>query len=292
MGVLVGCSRIFLVIINGIFAVIGLVFLVVGCIVRFGSGILDPYLQDLYTSLQRFMEQAGQSVDLSNFNLGDYLQDATLALILLGVFFFIIGIFGCIGGCCKVRCMLIVYAVLISLIVLAEVLFVILLFTIRDTVDNNIKGPMKTSIEESYTGFNSTDLVSLGWNFAMVNFKCCGVDNYTEFQDAKKWINKYTPKQTNMSITLAVPIACCKLNGSFPNINLPTEFTCATDPTSALSNIDKGCYQAIWDIINDNSNIMIGVGVGVVVVELLMIILACIVCCKEKKKNDDYDDDY
>ena len=38
----------------------GLVFLVVGCVVRFGSHLLDDILRDFYDAIQKLMENAGE----------------------------------------------------------------------------------------------------------------------------------------------------------------------------------------------------------------------------------------
>ena len=68
-------------------------------------------------------------------------------------------------------------------------------------------------------------------------FKCCGVGNYTDFSEAKKWDRTYDTEQG--AVNLTVPIACCKLNGSFPDVTIPTDFSCAVSPTSANANIDQ-----------------------------------------------------
>ncbi|XP_041373148.1 tetraspanin-18-like [Gigantopelta aegis] len=289
MGVFQGCSRLVLVAVNMLFTLIGLALLVVGCIVRFGANVLDPYLNDLLSALSELMKKAGTDLDLANFDLGEYLSNASLAVIIIGTFFFVVGILGCCGACCKLRPFLVVYAVILILIVLAEVLFVILLFVIRDKIKDVLKQPMLDSIREDFTGFNGTDVITLGWNFAMISFKCCGVDNYTDFWNASRWIRTYNDPTLNFTQTLEAPIACCKLNGTFPNVEAPANFTCAVHPNPEISNIDKGCFQAFEDFLTGNSNVMIGVGAGVVLIELLMIIFAFCVCHQNNKKVDDYD---
>lgn len=288
MGFCTGFAQCGLVIINTIFALFGLVFLVVGCVVRFGSHLLDNYLQDLYAALQKLIEKTGSSSSLSNFNIGDYLQSATLAFILLGTFFFLIGIIGCIGACCKVRCFLVVYAIIIGLIIIGEIVFVILLFTIRDHLEETLQSPLYSSLRNDYEGLNSSDAISLGWNFAMITFKCCGVNNYSDFQEANKWSRSYVLNATGYNLT--VPIACCKMNGSFPDVTVPDDLTCAVNPTEANANIDQGCYDALIDFLLDNSNILIGVGSAIAAVEVLMFIFALCVCrAASKNKVDELD---
>lgn len=279
MGACVGLSQCVLVVFNVIFALFGLVFMVVGFVVRFGSHLLDDMLQDFYSAIQKLMEQAGSHSSLSSFNLGDYLQSATLAFILLGAFFFLLGIVGCIGACCKIKSCLIVYTVVIGIIILGEVVFVVLIFTVRDQLTTSLQTPLYDSLDD-FIGINSSDAISLGWNFAMTTFKCCGVENYTDFEvHAKHWQRQY--------FNLIVPIACCKLNGSFTDVSTRMNLTCATEPTLDNANIHQGCYNALVDFLVDNSDIMIGVGASIAGIEILMFIFAICVCREESRNKFD-----
>ncbi|XP_025100317.1 tetraspanin-1-like isoform X1 [Pomacea canaliculata] len=273
-----------LVIINTIFAVFGIVFLIVGCMVRFGSSLLDDRLQTLYAVVQEYFEKSGSTSSLSDFNIGDFLQSATLAFILIGVFFFIIGMLGCLGACCKIRWCLIVYLVILGIIIAGEVTFIILVYTIDGKIQETMRTPLYDSLRDDYKGINSSEAVSVGWNFAMVTFKCCGVTNYTDFEKASKWQRNYTVN--GQTFHLQVPIACCKSNSSFPNVQLPDDFSCAVSPTTATANIDKGCYDALVDFILDHINILIAVGASVGAVEILMFIFAICVLCAAQKDDD------
>lgn len=291
MGACVGFSQCILVVFNLIFALFGLVFLVVGCVVRFGSHLLDDILQDFYSALQKLMEKAGSSSTLSSFNLGDYLQSATLSFIILGAFFFLLGLMGCIGACCKNKCCLTVYAIVVATIIVGEIVFVVLLFTIRDELETALESPLYDSLRNDYVGINSSDTISLGWNFAMITFKCCGVENYTDFQNASRWQRTYDVGQ-GYGVNLTVPVACCRLNGTFPNVVMPDNFTCAVSPTPQISNIDRGCYNALIDFLVDNSNILIGVGASIAAVEILLFVFALCVCLSDKRKKYDEVEDW
>ena len=87
---------------------IGLVLFIASCIVRWGTDIVDEYFQDAYNAFVKAIKESGGSADISNLNISDLLGDATIAFIVIGLFFFLLGIIGCIGACCKVRCLLIV----------------------------------------------------------------------------------------------------------------------------------------------------------------------------------------
>ena len=90
------------------FQLIGLVLFIASCIVRWGTDIVDEYFQDAYSAFVKALRESGGSADISNLDISDLLGDATIAFIVIGLFFFLLGIAGCIGACCKVRCLLIV----------------------------------------------------------------------------------------------------------------------------------------------------------------------------------------
>ena len=94
--------------VSSFFQVIGLALFIAACIVRWGTDIVDKYFQDAYDKFVKALEEAGGSSDISQLNIGDLLGDATIAFIVIGLFFFLLGIAGSIGACCKVRCLLIV----------------------------------------------------------------------------------------------------------------------------------------------------------------------------------------
>jgi hypothetical protein len=77
-----------------------------------------------------------------------------------------------------------------------------------------------------------------GLTLVSLQFKCCGVENYTDFEKAKKWQREYDVPNIGL-VNLTVPIACCILNGTFPNVSPPDDLTCATNPTSLNAHIDK-----------------------------------------------------
>lgn len=279
MGCCEGCGQILLVLINFLFSLIGIALLVVACLVRFGSDLLDSYLQGAYSAFQKALEEAAASndVNISELDIGDLAGDASLAFIVIGAFFFVLGIFGCIGAVCKVKFLLIVYTIVLLTIFVAELIFVILLFTIKSTIDGWIRTPLITKLEEDYTGTNGTDPFSLTMNFVMHEFKCCGIDNYSEFNATSKW-NRTQNDQI-------IPYICC--------MNTKDK-TCVTNPSSNNSYIDQGCYEAINDWLTDHSNVLIGVGAGVAAVQLLLIIFSLIICCQNRNNDDDknsYSDD-
>ncbi|XP_064618019.1 tetraspanin-7-like [Liolophura sinensis] len=279
-------GKFILVSLNIFFIIISIVLIVLGALVKWGQNLLSQYLNPLLSGLNSAVGQAGLgNVDLSGFDLGVLLGDVAVALIIMGCILLFISIMGCCGACCQVRWMLIVYAIIISLVFLAQVIIVILLFAKTEEMRDVIKGPMRTSIRDGYVSFNSTDIISLGWNFAMMTFSCCGVDNYMDFDTATKWPGTYYVDDLGETVNLTTPVACCKVEGTFPNFSPPSNYNCTFSPTANNSNYMNGCYQAIEDFVFVYDAAFIGVGVGLAIFQICLIIFSCLLCKEMGKDN-------
>ncbi len=67
-------------------------------------------------------------------------------------------------------------------------------------------------------------------------FQCCGVENSNDFSAAQIWDRTRRQLVNNVTtdVTLLTPFACCKLDGSFPDVT-PVDTQCAVTPTTENS---------------------------------------------------------
>lgn len=263
-----GCGsaigRVFLVIVNTLFTILGFALLVIGCLVKFKEDLVTKYAKELFKVIK---------LDSADYNLDELLSSSAIVFIIVGVVILIVGVLGCFGACCGWRVFLVIYAIIVFLVLIAEIAGVVLAALMKKDVDSVVKKGMKKSIADFYKGDLSQEPVSLAWNSLLIEFDCCGVDNYMDFMNATHWNKTYNGQ------TLKTPLSCCKdVKGEFPDIQYPAATPCATNPTDADNNMNKGCYSAIEDFINKYSNIFIGIGVVVAIFEILCIVFAIIVC--------------
>ena len=76
-----------------------------------------------------------------------------------------------------------------------------------------------------------------------LQYSCCGIDDYEDFDTAANWKKQRTFEvtvsgvKTNQTVNLATPMACCKFTGTFPDLGSPVDETCAYQlPLSAAIN--------------------------------------------------------
>ncbi|XP_062622108.1 CD151 antigen-like [Saccostrea cucullata] len=265
-----GCGstigKVFLVTVNTLFTILGLVLLVIGCVVKFKKDLVTEYAAELFKIIK---------LDSADYNLDELLGSSAIVFIIVGVVILVVGVLGCLGACCGWRVFLVIYALIVFLVLIAEIAGVVLAAIMKKDVDKVIKDGMKKSIVEKYKGDLSQEPVTLAWNSILIKFKCCGVDDYRDFNNATHWNKTFNGQQR----PLVTPVSCCSdVKGEFPDLTYPSDTSCAENPTDATNFWKTGCYSAIEDFINKYSNIFIGIGVVVAIFEILCIVFAICVC--------------
>lgn len=264
-----------IVLLNTFFGLIGLVLLVAGFLVKYATDLLDKYGTKLISTFKdKVPEQIGDK--LENFKISEFVGGASTAFIIVGVTLLALVIWAYCGTCCQSKWMLIVYAALLTAIILGEVALAVLFATNRSMIDEKIKKPLKESLD-LYEGSTSNSAISLGWNALMGLLKCCGVDGPKDFENVTTWNHLLDPSQfpghtqihPTMPITLDAPIVC------------------AVDKESAIQKafhgstvqyIQTGCYEAIWAQIEKHKAIVIGITAGLGAFQIILwVVTVCII---------------
>merc|ERR1712080_434745 len=153
--------------------------------------------------------------------------------------------------------MMYTYGTMLTLILLSLIGVAISVYVLRSDVRDAITKEMAKSLknynEPEHRGVTET------WDFMQKNFKCCGVNNYTDWEG--------TPAFTN---TGNVPDTCCKKNteGCGKGASISTDKIYTT-----------GCFVKFENFIIDNAAATTGVGVGIIFL-LFFGSLRVLLCCQ------------
>ena len=108
----------------------------------------------------------------------------------------------------------------------------------------------------------------------LLQLKCCGVDNYTDWQQSNNTFNFADP--------INKPEGCCMFKRDNIDISDDKEEVTECRESKDLSGMDKfyfnGCYTAIQDTVAEHETLLVGIVVGVMVVMLLNITGAAALC--------------
>jgi hypothetical protein len=193
----------------------------------------------------------------------------SLVLVILGASILTLSLLGYFGAAGERRYLLNCYAMILLIILLLEVAAAYAAVVYKSEAENTIKDAMKTTLNNYLYSIEKSNNsgITLMWDRIMANFECCGVDNSTDFEDAKKWVG---------ASDMVVPDACCLLNNKTTiEVN---DTMCTTNPTEENSYKDKGCYDSLAGEIEKHTGIPILIVTLFVLSQALGMVLAYRVC--------------
>ncbi|KAL3886992.1 hypothetical protein ACJMK2_026966 [Sinanodonta woodiana] len=251
------CSMFFLILINTLFLLFGVALLVIGIVMHVNAGVLrDTEIMTLLTK-----------VSLNGVSMATLVSSLSVFSICLGCFIIVVAGLGAFGACCKVRCMLVVYAIIILLLLLAEIAIVALWAAMKNKAESVVKTEM-TNVLNQYAGPASTDEVSVGWNLLFIGMDCCGVvgpkSNSNEFNSTK-----WTPR------LYSIPYSCCK-EATTANYASGSNANCQNLVDSTYRS--TGCYDSIYNWFSQYSTAAIVIAVIILVIEFFGVIFAFVLC--------------
>ncbi|XP_051517092.1 CD82 antigen-like [Myxocyprinus asiaticus] len=208
---------------------------------------------------------------LDNQSFIAVLQDSSMALkvgsyILIGVgsFSMVLGFLGCLGAIYEIRCLLGLYFTCLLLILLAQVAAAVLIYFQRDVLREETT-EVVTKIVANYPGQNKT--TEQAWDYIQRTMQCCGWIGHID------WIANNVMK--NYTAGNLYPCSCH--NTSLPPHNVAENGFC-----EATSNdwpiYQMGCLENVESWLFSNYGVILGICLGLAVIELLGMILSMGLC--------------
>lgn len=266
---LTGCGKFgkgFLIAINILFFILGLGLFVLGILMKVNV-----------SAINHDVKPALNGVSVASYKLGDLVDSLALLFILIGAFILIVSGLGLFGACCEVKCMLITYAVLVMILFVMKTAAIALWFTMKSGFEDVVKDGMVKSLKDNYKKdtLDSNNAISNSWNLMFMSLQCCGVEDMkTDLGASPAWAS-------SLSGGTKIPRTCC--------IGVDSSNYLSSPPTTCTQGIAdynmKGCYAALKDEITTYGKIFVGVGITILLIELLAVVFAFMICCQTGDSN-------
>ncbi|XP_060946498.1 tetraspanin 35 [Limanda limanda] len=233
---------------NGIIFLAGAAILGVGIWVKVDSGSVLNFLgkiEDAPTELSQIL------------NVG-YL------LIAIGLLLLVIGFLGCCGAMKESKCMLLLFFIIVLLVFIAQVAGAVVILVFRPLAEELIQKLRTAAVKNIKKDYGKNQDITGLWNTMMTGLHCCGFHNSSDFVDSPYYVDH------NMQL----PPQCC------------TDLTPFCNQSIADSGkINPGCFQKIWDLINSNTLVIVGVALGIAVLEICAMVVSMILYCRIKSMS-------
>ena len=244
------CGSMFKGLFGTLLFVINLISFFVGCaIIGFG----------VWLALE-MKEYGGLLDDLKNTtDLQSKLAVPASIFIAVGVLVAITSFVGCCAVATENKCMMYSYAVIMTVLLIAEIAVVIVIMLYKEEADKVVKEAMKKGLET----YSRDENLDKGWDEIQKQFKCCAMENAADWIDTHFQNKSQKTSETHFN----APDSCCKMVTEGCGQN---KLRTGDDKLNF-----KGCLAKFNDFINGDLKIVGGVGIGMFVVQLIMIIAAC-----------------
>ncbi|CAK9807379.1 CD63 antigen [Anthophora plagiata] len=189
--------------------------------------------------------------DFSNFLDTSYFSPATI-LIVVGIFVFVIAFLGCCGALRESTCMVLVFAVSLSIVLILELAAAIAAYALQDGIQDLVAEKMNVTMHQYGKNPEATDAI----DFLQSRLFCCGYNGYEDWADIMK--------ENQMDL----PQSCRPW--------LHENVTCSSDNEDiACAPYTIGCFKHLSIIIH-KSALYIGTGaVAIALIQLTGIMFTC-----------------
>ncbi|XP_043829087.1 CD82 antigen [Dromiciops gliroides] len=250
-----GCIKVtkyFLFLFNLLFFILGAV------ILGFGIWILadrSSFISVLQTS--------------SNLKIGAYV------FIGVGTVTMIMGFLGCIGAVNEIRCLLGMYFAILLLILVAQVTAGTLVYFHADEVKDEMSIIVGKLIVNYDPDSKEQKAGQDAWDYVQSQVKCCGWTSYLNWTANDNLMNR---------TTTTYPCSCS--NEELPDIeeDLVRSGFCTLSNSTQINDPNhwpvypQGCMEKVQKWLQDNLGIILGICIGVGVIELLGMMLSICLC--------------
>lgn len=181
-------------------------------------------------------------------------------LIAAGAVLFVLGFLGCYGAYSENKCALMTFFFILLLIFIAEIAAAVVALVYTTMAEQLLELLVVPAIKKDY-GYQPE--FTQVWNTTMDTFKCCGFNNYTDF-NGSRFLEK----------NQVFPPYCCL------NANGITEEPC-TEKVAETMNV-QGCFKQLLHDVRTNAVTVGGVAAGIAALELAAMIVSMYLYCNLK----------
>ncbi|NXF08829.1 TSN1 protein, partial [Smithornis capensis] len=191
--------------------------------------------------------------------------NVSYVLIVIGSILLVIGFLGCYGAQKESKCLLMMFFSVVLIIFIAEVAVAVVALVYTSLAESLLTAVVTPILKEKY---GVDKIFTHIWNATMTEVHCCGLNNYTDFNDSV-WYETHG----------TFPAPCCDMLQpcnitAFPPLAHPDLCGCLL----------QGCFKQILEEIRTNAGVAGGVAAGIAALEIAAMAVAMYLYCRLDEK--------
>ncbi|XP_032856257.1 tetraspanin-1 [Tyto alba] len=183
--------------------------------------------------------------------------NVSYVLIVIGAILLVIGFLGCYGAQKESKCLLMMFFSVVLIILIAEIAAAVVALVYTGLAETLLTAVVTPLLKEKYGVDKSFTHI---WNVTMTEVHCCGLNNYTDFDDSH-WLEEHR----------TYPPPCCK------------DMQACNSTIAAQSEV-PGCFDQILEEIKTNAGVVGGVAAGIAALEIAAMTVSMYLYCHLDQK--------
>ncbi|NWU47423.1 TSN1 protein, partial [Dromas ardeola] len=179
-------------------------------------------------------------------------------LIVIGAILLVIGFLGCYGAQKDSKGLLMMFFSVVLIIFIAEIAAAVVALVYTGLAETLLSAVVTPLLKEKYGPDESFTHV---WNVTMKEIKCCGLNNYTDFNNST-WYEDHKVYPDACLVRELLPLAHPHLRGCLP----------------------QGCFDQILEEIKTNAGVVGGVAAGIAALEIAAMVVSMYLYCHLDQK--------
>ncbi|XP_071443314.1 CD9 antigen [Hetaerina americana] len=195
----------------------------------------------------------------------------------IGCLAFIVGLFGCCGAYKESQCMLVTFFCLLLVIVVGEIAGGAWAWNHSEDLEKMVRENVKKTVQKEY---NSVQSRTIAFDAIQRGLQCCGANGPSDWSGSD--YNTGGKKSVDLAISsllqaYTVPASCCNA----PEDSLQCEAGRKIGLTSVIGGViySEGCIDKLISILRSYTGVVVGVAIGLGVLQFLGLVFSMILCC-------------
>lgn len=223
------------------------------------------------------------------FNVGmtqdssDYYTGISLLLV-VGTLLFLTGFLGCCGAHKENQCMLVMFVCLLIVIVVAQISAGWWAYCNSEQLEKLVRKSIESTVQNEY-GLNPRHTKT--FDIIQRDLRCCGANGPTDWANSKYRHSNGTEginlEIGSKDVLFSIPASCCSPELSVEMCEAARNSVVVSGYAPSI--FKEGCMDKMLSVARQHMFIIIGIILGVGIVEFVGIIFSLILCCAIRAVN-------
>ncbi|XP_069696296.1 CD9 antigen-like isoform X2 [Periplaneta americana] len=202
---------------------------------------------------------------------------AVYVFLAVGVVMFLVGIIGCCGAFRESPCMLVLFCCFLMVVIVAEIVAVVWVYNNRARIEHYVRDNVKSTVQQHYGVVDSS---TKAFDSIQQGLQCCGANGPKDWAGSRYNMRDrgaFDLAVTSLIQVYKIPPSCCRVGVNEEVCKAALNVGIGAQILNVI--YSDGCIDKVIEALKNHMNILLGIGIGIGVIECLGLVFSLIRCC-------------